>query len=69
MTIEALNWDTFKQDSHSTVGGDEGCRVSEVRAGTTSPIPDHKGFKPQWLSEIHPLHLKVNFQKFSSLKG
>ena len=24
-----------------------GCRVSEVRAGTTSPMPDHKGFKLQ----------------------
>ena len=28
-----------------TVGGDRGCRVGEVRAGTTSPMPDHKGFK------------------------
>ena len=28
--------------------GDVGhCRVSEVRAGTTSPMPDHKGFKLQ----------------------
>ena len=25
--------------------GDVG--VGEVRAGTTSPMPDHKGFKPQ----------------------
>ena len=25
--------------------GDGGCRVGEVRAGTTSPMPDHKGFK------------------------
>ena len=24
-----------------------GCRVGKVRAGTTSPMPDHKGFKPQ----------------------
>ena len=24
-----------------------GCRVGEVRAGTTSPMPDHKGFKLQ----------------------
>ena len=24
-----------------------GCRVGEVRAGTTSPVPDHKGFKLQ----------------------
>ena len=28
-------------------GGDGGCRVGEVRAGTTSPMPDHKGFKLQ----------------------
>ena len=28
-------------------GGDGGCRVGEVRAGTTSPMPDHKGFKQQ----------------------
>ena len=27
------------------MGGDGGCRVGEVRAGTTSPMPDHKGFK------------------------
>ena len=31
----------------------------EVRAGTTSPMPDHKGFKLQQL---------VNFQKFSTLR-
>ena len=24
-----------------------GCRVGEVRAGTTSPMPDHKGFELQ----------------------
>ena len=35
-----------------------GCRVGEVRAGTTSPMPDHKGFMLQKL---------VNFQKFSTL--
>ena len=44
-TIDAL--DTFRQDNYSTVGGDGGCRVGEVRAGTTSPMPDHKGFKLQ----------------------
>ena len=47
-TIDALRH--FKQDNYSTVGGDGGCRVSEVRAGTTSPpppMPDHKGFKLQ----------------------
>ena len=52
-----MHWDTFKQDNYSTVGGDGGCRVGEVWAGTTSPMPDHKGFKPQQLSEIHPLPL------------
>ena len=36
-----------KQDNYSAVGGDGGCRVSEVRAGTTSSMPDHKGFKLQ----------------------
>ena len=25
----------------------EGCRVGEVQAGTTSPMPDQKGFKLQ----------------------
>ena len=37
---QLMHWDTFKQNSYSTVGGDGGCRVGEVRAGTTSPIPD-----------------------------
>ena len=27
------------------MGGDGGCRVGEVRAGTTYPMPYHKGFK------------------------
>ena len=35
------------RDNWCTVGGDGGCRVDEVRAGTTSPMPDHKGFKLQ----------------------
>ena len=30
-----------------TVGGDGGCRVSEARAGATSPMPNHRGFKLQ----------------------
>ena len=42
-----MHWDTFKQDNYSIVGGDGGCRVGEVRAGTTSHMPDHKGFKLQ----------------------
>ena len=65
-----MYWDTFKQNNYSTVGGDGGCRVGEVWAGTTSPMPDHKSFKLQLytiLSEIHPLHFEVNFQKFSTL--
>ena len=35
----------LKQDDYSTVGGDGGCSVDDVQAGTTSPIPNHKGFK------------------------
>ena len=42
-----MHWDTFKQDNYNTVGGDGGCRVGEVQAGTTSPMLDHKGFKLQ----------------------
>ena len=57
---QLMHWDTFKQDNCSTVGGDGGCRVGEVRAGTTSPMPDHKGFKLQQLSEIHALYFQVN---------
>ena len=45
-TIDALGH-FYKQDNYNTVGGDGGCRVGEVRAGTTSPLPDHKGFKLQ----------------------
>ena len=50
-----MHWDTFKHDNYSSVGGDGGSRVGEVQAGTTSPIPDYKGFKLQELSEIHSL--------------
>ena len=39
-----MHWDTLKQGNHSTVRGDGGCRVGEVRAGTTSTMPEHKGF-------------------------
>ena len=35
-----MHWDTFKQDNYSTVRGDGGSRVGEVRAGTTSPMPE-----------------------------
>ena len=60
--------DKIKQDNYSTMGGNGGCRVGEVRAGTTSPMPDHKGFNVQYKSEIHSLHFQVNFQNFSTLR-
>ena len=63
-TIDALGH--FKQDNHSTVGGDGGCRVGEVRAGTTSPMPDHKGFLSY--SNCQRSTHEVNFQKFSTLR-
>ena len=37
-----MHQNTFKQDDYSTMGGDGGCRVGGVRAGTTSPMPDNK---------------------------
>ena len=63
-----MHRDTFKQDNYNTVRGNGGCRVSEVQASTTFPMPDHKGFKLQCLSEIRPLHFEVNFQKFCTLR-
>ena len=49
-----MHCDTLKQDNDSTVRGDGGSRVSEVQAGTTSPMPEHKGFKLQYnYQEIH----------------
>ena len=39
-----MHWNTFKQDNDNTVGGDGECRVGEVRAGTSSLIPNHNGF-------------------------
>ena len=44
-TIDALRH--FEQGNHSTVRGDGGSRVGEVQAGTTSPMPEHKGFMLQ----------------------
>ena len=35
-----LNSYSASHDNWCTVGGDGGCRVGEVRAGTTSPMPD-----------------------------
>ena len=42
-----LNSYSASRDNWCAVGGDVGCRVGEVRAGTTSPMPDHNGFKLQ----------------------
>ena len=46
-TAYIINSYSASHDNWCTVGGDGGCRVGEVRAGTTSPMPDHKGFKLQ----------------------
>ena len=40
-----MHCNTLKQDNDSTVRGDGGSRDGEVRAGTTSPMPEHKGDK------------------------
>ena len=42
-----MHWDTLKQGIHNTERGDGGSRVGEVRADTTSPMPEHKGFMLQ----------------------
>ena len=42
-----LNSYSASRDNLCTVGGDGGCRVGEVRAGTGSRMLDHKGFKLQ----------------------
>ena len=42
-----MHWDTLKQGNCSTVRGDGGSKGNEVRAGTTSPMPEHKGFMLQ----------------------
>ena len=45
--LAIIHCNTLKQDNDSTVRGDGGSRVGEVRASTTSPMPEHKGFKLQ----------------------
>ena len=49
-----MHWDTLKQDNDNTVGGDGGCRVGEVRAGTTSPMPDHNNNNNTLLKVQYP---------------
>ena len=45
-TIDALrHFQTGQSQITAQWEGMGGCRVGEVRAGTISPIPDHKGFK------------------------
>ena len=52
--IDALRH--FEKDNYSTVRGDGGSRVGEVRAGTTSPMPEHKGFMLQLTIRDPPTH-------------
>ena len=47
ITLGIFNSYSASHDNWCTVGGGGGCRVGEVRAGTTFPMPDHKGFKLQ----------------------
>ena len=47
LKLEPINSYSASRDNWCTVGGDGGCRVGEVRAGTTSPMPDRKSFKLQ----------------------
>ena len=59
-----MHWDTLKQDNYSTVRGEGGSRVGEVRAGTTSPMPEHKGFYATVTVRDPPTHtssLRVNY--------
>ena len=46
-SVITVNSYSASHDNWCTVGGDGGCRVGEVRADTTSTMPDHKGFKLQ----------------------
>ena len=47
LVSQLMHWDTLKQGNHSTVRGDGGSSVGEVRAGTTSTMPEHKCFMLQ----------------------
>ena len=49
-----MHWDTFKQDNYIIVGGDGGCRVSEIRTGTTSPCPTIRDLRYGNCQGIHP---------------
>ena len=62
-----MHCDALKQDNDSTVRGDGGSRVGEVRAGTTSPIPEHKGDPP--IPAYGPGSLSVNIPDASQAPG
>ena len=47
LTVLVTTVDALGQGNYNTVRGDGGSRVGEVWAGTTSPMPEHKGFKLQ----------------------
>ena len=47
LSVVLFNSYSASHDNWCTVGGNGECRVGEVRAGTTSPMPDHKGSKLQ----------------------
>ena len=40
----SINSYSASRDNWCTMRGDGGCKVGKVRAGTTSPMPNHKGF-------------------------
>ena len=56
------------QDNYSTMGRDGGCRVFEVRARTTSPMPDHKGFNLHVTITDPTTPFLSDFQEFSTLR-
>ena len=62
-----MHWDTLKQGNDSTVRGDGGSRVCEVRAGTTSPMPEHKGFYATVTVRDPPNHTSSLRVKYMSL--
>ena len=71
-----MHCNTLKQDNDSTVRGDGGSRVGEVRAGTTSPMPEHKGFKlhspgqkPRFWAEPRFVVCAMFFDGFTLFRG
>ena len=48
MAVDGSKRSSTRSPGADQVRGDGGSRVGEVRAGTTSPMPEHKGFKLQY---------------------